>query len=403
MTPLQNLKRKYSRMSAHLTERGRRIWAATEAKSLGYGGVSLVRRATGISRVTITKGLGEIERKRPLRPQRVRQPGGGRKSLDHHRPGWEKTLEDLVEPLTRGDPESPLRWTCKSTRRLSEELASHGVTASRQTVASRLIQMRYSLQGNRKTEEGKKRCPDRNAQFEHINAQARRALSTRQPVISVDTKKKEIVGNYRNGGRAWHRQGKAPRVQSHDFPDPNVPRAYPYGVFDPGRNEGFVNVGTDHDTSSFAAASIRAWWQKRGRRLYPKAKRLLITADSGGSNGYRRRLWKWELQRLANETGMTIRVCHFPPGTSKWNKVEHRLFSFISQNWRAKPLLSYETIVKLIAATTTSTGLKVHCRLDMKKYPLKREVSDEEMASLSLHPNKFRGEWNYEIRPIKSA
>jgi len=337
MTQLQCLKQKYSRMIAYLDERGRRIWAATEAKAIGYGGASLVQRATVISRVTIAKGLAEIERKRPLRPHRVRQPGGGRKSLAHHCPGWEKTLENLVEPLTRGDPESPLRWSCKSTRRLSEEMASRGISASRQTIANCLIGMNYSLQGNRKTEEDKDH-PDRNAQFERINRQSRSALSAKQPVISVDTKKKELVGNYKNSGRAWHKKGKAPRVQTHDFPDPDIPRAHPYGIYDMGRNEGFVNVGTDHDASSFAVASIRAWWRQRGRRLYPKAKRLLITADSGGSNGCRRRLWKWELQQLADETGIPIRVCHFPPGTSKWNKVEHRLFSFISQNWGGKPL-----------------------------------------------------------------
>jgi hypothetical protein len=389
-------------MAAHLDERGRRVWAATEAKEIGYGGISLVQRATGISRVTITKGLAEIARKRPLRPQRVRQPGGGRKSLAHHCPGWEKALESLVEPLTRGDPESPLRWTCKSTRRLSKEMASRGISVSRQTIANCLIGMNYSLQGNRKTEEGQDH-PDRNAQFERINSLSKSALSARQPVISVDTKKKELIGNYRNSGRAWHKKGKAPRVQTHDFPDPGIPRAHPYGVLDMANNEGFVNVGTDHDTSSFAVASIRAWWRQRGRHLYPKAKRLLITADCGGSNGYRRRLWKWELQQMADETGIPIRVCHFPPGTSKWNKVEHRLFSFISQNWRGQPLLNYETVVKLISATTTSTGLKVRCRLDTKKYPLKQEVSDEEMASLSLRSDKSLGEWNYEFRPRKTA
>ena len=403
MTKTQCLVEKYTCMAAHLNERGRRIWAATEAKMLGYGGVSLLQRVTGISRVTIAKGLDEIGRKRVLYPKRVRRPGGGRKSLAHHYPGWEKTLESLVEPLTRGDPDSAIRWTCKSTRKLSEEMTARGIPVSRQAVANCLIDKKYSLQGNKKTEEGKKDHPDRNAQFEHINSQSKRALSEKQPLISVDTKKKELIGNYGNGGREWHRKGKAPRVLTHDFPDPDIPRAHPYGVLDIGNNEGFVNVGTDHDTSSFAVASIRAWWRKRGRFLYPGAKRLLITADSGGSNGYRRRLWKWELQRLADETRMPIRVCHFPPGTSKWNKVEHRLFSFISQNWRGKPLRNYETVVKLISTTTTKTGLKVHCRLDKKEYPLKREVSDEEMASLSLHPDRFHGEWNYTIKPRASV
>lgn len=399
MTLQQTLKRKFSQIADCLDERGRRVWAAIEAKGIGYGGVSAVQRATKISRVTITRGLKELGQKRALKPGRVRRSGGGRKSIDHHFPQWEKTLESLVEPLTRGDPESPLRWTCKSTRALAGELTDQGVKVGRQSVARSLIRMEYSLQGNRKTEEGTKDNPDRNAQFEHINAKTKRALSSRQPVISVDTKKKELIGNYQNKGQAWHRKGKAPRVNSHDFPDPDVPRAHPYGVLDLGRNEGFVNVGTNRDTSSFAVASIRAWWRKRGRHLYPKAKRLLVTADSGGSNGYRRRLWKWELQRLADDTGLKVRVCHFPPGTSKWNKVEHRLFSFISMNWRGQPLQSYETVVKLIASTTTATGLKVRCRLDKKEYPLGREVSDEEMASLSLHPDKFRGEWNYELRP----
>jgi hypothetical protein len=402
MTTVRCLKQKYLHMAAHLNERGRRAWAATEAKAIGYGGISLVQRATRISRVTITSGIKELDQKRPLRLDRIRHPGGGRKSLDHHFPDWEQALENLVEPLTRGDPESPLRWTCKSTRRLADELISRGIQVGRQSVARSLIRMDYSLQGNRKIEEVKDH-PDRNAQFENINARIKQALSVNQPVISVDTKKKELIGNYKNNGRTWHRKGKAPRVNTYDFPDPEVPRAHPYGVLDLGRNEGFVNVGTDRDTSSFAVASIRMWWRKRGRRLYPKAKRLLITADSGGSNGCRRRLWKWELQRLADETGIPVRVCHFPPGTSKWNKVEHRLFSFISMNWRGQPLLSYETVVKLIAATTTKTGLKVRCCLDKSEYPLGREVSDGEMASLALVPDKILGEWNYEIRPRKSS
>ena len=403
MVTLQSIKRKFSCMASHLDERGRRVWAATEAQAIGYKGITLVHKATGISRVTITSGIKELKQNRPLRADRMRRKGGGRKSLGVHQPGWEKKLEKLVDPLTRGDPDSPLRWTTKSTRRLAKELKAQGTKVSHKTVATQLGRMNYSLQGNKKTEEGKEDHPERDAQFEHINAQVDRALSRNQPVISVDTKKKELVGNYKNNGQTWRRKGKAYRVNTHDFPDPEVPRAYPYGVFDLGQNEGFVNVGTDHDTSAFAVASIRAWWQKRGRHLYPNAKRLTITADSGGSNGYRKRMWKWELQRLADDTGLPIKVCHFPPGTSKWNKIEHRLFSFISMNWKGEPLRCYETVVKLIAATTTSTGLKVRCRLDTKLYPLKQEVSDTEMASISLHPDKFHGEWNYEIRPRKTV
>ena len=401
MTTLQSLKLKFAHMAEHLDERGRRVWAATEAHAAGYGGVTLLQQATGISRVTITNGIKEIKQKKPLPPDRVRRPGGGRKSHDVRCPGWAQKLEKLVEPLARGDPESPLRWTTKSTRRLAAELESQGTKVSHQTVATQLGRMNYSLQANKKNEEGKKDHPKRDAQFEHINAQASLALSKNQPVISVDTKKKELIGNYKNNGQTWCRKGEAPTVNTHDFPDPEVPRAYPYGVFDLGQNEGFVNVGTDHDTPAFAVASIRAWWQKRGRRLYPKAKRLLVTADSGGSNGYRRRMWKWELQRLADDTGLPIQVCHFPPGTSKWNKVEHRLFSFISMNWKGEPLRCYETMVKLIAATTTSTGLKVQCRLDTRLYPLNKTVSDADMETISLHPDKFLGELNYEIRPRK--
>jgi hypothetical protein len=304
----------------------------------------------------------------------------------------------LVEPLIRGDPESPLRWTCKSTRRLAQELAEHGIRVGRQTVAKQLHVLGYSLQANCKTEEGNDH-PDRNAQFEHINRRAKGEVRRGNPVISVDTKKKELVGNYKNSGPKWHRKGQAPKVQGHVFPDPDVPRTFPNGVYDLSRNEGFVNVGSDHDTSQFAVASIRAWWDSVGSKVYPHTRCIQIMADSGGSNGYRRSLWKWELQRLADETGLPVRVCHFPPGTSKWNKVEHRLFSFISQNWRGEPLISYETIVKLIARTTTRTGLKVHCQLDTNKYPLKKKISAQEAKSIRLLPGKFHSEWNYVIKP----
>jgi hypothetical protein len=303
---------------------------------------------------------------------------------------------------TRGDPESPLLWTCKSTRTLAQELTKEKHKISHVKVAQLLHKNGYSLQGNRKTEEGKDH-PDRDAQFQHINRRIKMALSKGQPVISVDTKKKELVGNYENKGRQWKKIKNARKVNGHDFPDPSVPRAYPYGIYDIGRNTGFVNIGTDHDTSAFAVASIRGWWEKEGRSVYPQAKWLMITADGGGSNGYRGRLWKVELQKLSSEMGIPIRVCHFPPGTSKWNKIEHRLFSFISSNWRGEPLQDYETIVRLISATTTSKGLRVTCKLDHSQYPVGIKVTDEEMRLLHIYPLKFHGEWNYIIRPSPKA
>jgi hypothetical protein len=390
---------KFRALASRLNEHTRRVWAATEARALGYGGISLVARATGISRRAILVGLREIEAGDILPEGRVRRPGGGRKSGVEHQPDLPEKLEGLVEPLTRGDPESPLRWTCKSTRSLSRELARLGYSASSRLVGVLLHGMGYSLQANRKTVEGKQH-PDRNAQFEHINARVTAEMRTGQPVISVDTKKKELVGNYANRGTQWLRKGAAPRVNGHDFPDPSVPRAHPYGIYELTRNRGFVNVGTDHDTATFAVASIRAWWRAEGRRAYPKSRRLLITADAGGSNGSRLRLWKWELQRLADEVGLPISVCHFPPGTSKWNKVEHRLFSFISSNWRGEPLTDYATVVNLISRTTTTTGLKVSCRLDRRRYPVGRKVSDREWATIRLTRDDFHGDWNYTIRPL---
>jgi transposase len=371
--------------------------AAAEAMEMGRGGVSLVSRACGLSRVTITKGVRELDE--PGLPEgRTRRPGGGRKRLEARDPKLKRALESLVEPLARGDPESPLRWTCKSTRTLAGELAHRKHPASHEKVAQLLRELDYSLQGTRKTEEGEDH-PDRDAQFRHINRQVKRALAQGHPVISVDTKKKELVGNYENKGRQWHKTGTAKRVQGHDFPQPAVPRAYPYGIYDLGRNTGFVNVGTDHDTATFAVASIRGWWRHEGRRLYAAATQLLITADGGGSNGYRLRLWKWELQRLADQIGLSIMVSHFPPGTSKWNKVEHRLFSFISSNWRGEPLQDYETVVRLIASTTTAKGLTVTCRLDRRKYAVGRKIADEHMATLNIEPLRFHGEWNYVIHP----
>ncbi len=377
------------------------MMAANEALQDGYGGISRVSRACGLSRVTITKGIRELD-EQPVGGGRIRRPGAGRRTLVVRDPELPRALEALVEPLTRGDPESPLRWTCKSTRTLAAELARQNHPVSHEKVAQFLRDMEYSLQGNRKTKEGKDH-PDRDAQFQHINEQVRQALAASRPVISVDTKKKELIGNYENQGRQW-RKSKSPEVvNGHDFPDPSVPRAYPYGVYDLARNKGFVNVGTDRDTGAFAVASVRGWWRFEGKRLYPNARRLLITADGGGSNGYRLRLWKFELQKLADETKLSIEVHHFPPGTSKWNKVEHRLFSFISSNWRGEPLRDYETIVRLISGTTTAKGLAVSCRLDRRKYPIGRKVTNEEMGTIRITPQAFHGEWNYVIRPRLST
>jgi len=393
--------RYFAGMWPHLDEHARRLVAAAKAVELGYGGISRVSRACGLSRVTLTKGVREL-REAPLAPGRIRREGGGRHALTAHDTGLIPALDALVEPTARGDPESPLRWTCKSARRLAAELAVRGHPASHTKVAQLLRDAGYSLQGNRKTEEGGDH-PDRDAQFGHINRAVKRALRSGEPVISVDTKKKELIGNYHNQGRQWRKTATAEKVNGHDFPRPDVPRAYPYGIYDLGRNTGFVNVGTDHDTSAFAVASIRGWWRAEGRRLYPRARRLLITADGGGSNGWRQRLWKWELQRLADQTGLVLMVCHFPPGTSKWNKVEHRLFSFISSNWRGEPLRDYETVVRLIAGTTTAKGLKVTCRLDHRKYPVGRKVTDEEMARVNLKRERFHGEWNYTIHPANKC
>jgi hypothetical protein len=392
------LQKKLAEVWPLLDERSRRLLAATEARSLGYGGVSMVHRACGLSRDAIARGIGEIEARNVLAPGRIRRPGAGRKPITVRDPRLLDALERMVAPETRGDPESPLRWICKSTRTLAAQLTRQHHPVSHEKVAQLLRAQNYSLQSNRKTEEGQDH-PDRDAQFRHINAVVKRALPVGTPVVSVDTKKKELIGNYVNAGRTWRPAGQADRVNGHDFPDPEVPRAYPRGLYDIGRNTGFVTIGTDHDTGAFAVASIRGWWQDEGRRLYPDAPELIITADAGGSNGYRLRLWKLSLQGLADEIGLPITVSHFPPGTSKWNKVEHRLFSFISSNWRGQPLRDYETIVKLIARTTTAKGLKVTCRLDRRKYPTGRKVTDEEMRQVNLERHKFHGDWNYTIRP----
>jgi len=391
------LQNKFSSLWPHLDERAKRLFAASEARQYGYGGITAVSQACGLSRVTITKALEELDAV-PIQAGRIRRSGGGRTSLVEKTPDLRESLEKLVEPLSRGDPESPLRWTSKSTRALAEEMKNRNQSLSHEKVAQLLRSMNYSLQGNRKTLEGNDH-PDRDAQFQHINSTVTKALATGQPVISVDTKKKEILGNYVNEGRQWRPAKNPVKVNGHDFPDPALPRAYPYGIYDLGKNTGFVNIGTDHDTAAFAVASIKGWWRAEGRKLYPKADSLFITADCGGSNGYRLRLWKLKIQALADFICIPITVCHFPPGTSKWNKVEHRLFSFISSNWRGEPLLDYETIVNLIAGTTTVKGLKVTCRLDRRKYPIGKKISNEEFAAINIQPHDFHGEWNYCISP----
>ncbi len=389
---------KYEALRAALNERTRRLWAGAEARAWGWGGIAAVMRATGLSRNTVVRGMGETTAPPPLDVARLRAPGGGRKAKAVLDPGLKRALERLVEPVSRGDPESPLRWTCKSTRRLAQELASEGYQVSHRLVAELLYELGYSLQGNRKTKEGT-RHPDRNAQFEYINRVASDAMARGQPAISVDTKKKELVGDFKNGGREWRPAGMPEEVRVHDFLDKKLGKAIPYGVYDLARNAGWVSVGIDHDTAAFAVHTIRRWWRTMGRPGYGRARTLLIVADSGGSNGSRVRLWKWELHKLACQTGLTIHVCHLPPGTSKWNKIEHRLFSFISQNWRGKPLLTHATIVNLIAHTRTTTGLKVRCELDTQRYPSKVQVSPTQMAEIHLVPDAFHGDWNYTIRP----
>jgi len=392
------IKTRFEKLAPFLNERTRRLAAAAEAAAIGRGGIARVSRATGVSRRAIASGLDQLKAPDDLAAGRIRRPGGGRKRAVETDATLRADLERLIDPATRGDPESPLRWTCKSIRRLAEELRRMGHTTSHRIVAELLHEAGYSLQANRKTIEGKGH-PDRNAQFEHINRKVRAALKAGEPVISVDAKKKELVGDFKNAGREWRPEGDPELVRVYDFVIPGLGRVTPYGIYDMARNAGWVNVGTDHDTASFAVESIRRWWSMMGRAHYPEAKALLITADGGGSNGSRVRLWKLELQRLANETNLRIAVCHFPPGTSKWNKIEHRLFSFISQNWRGRPLVSHEVVVNLIAATTTETGLKVTCELDRNSYPSGIKVSKGDMERVRLRRDKFHGEWNYTILP----
>jgi transposase len=398
MADIAAITARYEALKPVLDERTRRFVAAAESQAIGKGGISAVSKATGISRPVIRQGIAELKEPGSLDPDRIRRKGGGRKKAVDKDASLKSDLQDLLESTTRGDPEAPLRWTCKSVRQLTAELTKRKHRVSHQVVADLLHELGYSLQANRKTKEGTNH-PDRNAQFEHLNGKVKWCLSRRQPVISVDTKKKELVGDFKNNGQELRPKGQPEPVRVHDFVDKELGRATPYGVYDLGRNSGWVSVGMDHDTAEFAVETIRRWWRTMGQPSYPMATRLLITADAGGSNGSRLRLWKTELQKLADQTGLRIVVCHFPPGTSKWNRIEHRLFSYISQNWRGKPLRSFETIVNLIAATSTSTGLKVHAELNQELYAAGIKVSDHELAQIKIRRDKFHGDWNYEIHP----
>jgi hypothetical protein len=404
---VDEIRSRYASLAPVMDERVTRLWAAGEAKALGLGGIAAVTRATGILGKRIRYGLRDLDAmdrnppKEPPRQQRVRRPGAGRKPLVETDPTLVTDLESLVDPVTRGDPESPLRWTTKSVRKLATELCAMGHQVGPQKVSELLHDLDYSLQGTRKTREGASH-PDRNAQFEHINAQARGFQRAGEPVISVDTKKKELVGDFTNRGKEWQPVGEPVPVRVHDFIDAQLGKAIPYGVYDVGRNEGWVNVGIDHDTAEFAVESIRRWWRRMGVRAYPDATRLLITADGGGSNGSRTRLWKLELQRFADETGLALTVAHYPPGTSKWNKIEHRMFSHITENWRGRPLESLETIVNLIGNTKTTTGLRIKAALDRNAYEKGITVLDEELDALNIKRHRFHGEWNYTLKPAAS-
>jgi hypothetical protein len=393
---------RFVRVQSVLNERQRRLWAAAESEALGYGGISTVARATGISRRAIHAGVAELKGGMGLGAERIRRPGAGRKPLTAIQPHLKAALDALVEPSSRGDPQSSLRWTCRSVRRLAAELGRQGFRIGRQKVADLLHELGYSLQANRKTREGAGH-PDRNAQFEHINRRVKTLQSRGQPVISVDTKKKELVGNFRNGGREWRPAGEPLEVRVHDFQDAKLGKAIPYGVYDLTNNEAWVSVGIDHDTADFAVKTILRWWRKMGRKRFPDAQELLITADSGGSNSARCRLWKVALQDFADETGLKVHVCHFPPGTSKWNKIEHRLFCHITQNWRGQPLTELEIIVQLIGRTTTREGLKVKAALDRRSYPKGLKVANDELKTVQLRPAKFHGDWNYTVSPRVQA
>jgi transposase len=394
---IKNLRKKLSGILPLLNEKHRRLLVGAEALSIGYGGIAILSDITGMNCQTIRRGISELENGKNKFSENVRNAGGGRKKISDKNPEIKKILEEIIEPDTRGDPETPLRWTCKSVRNITDLLKGEGCNVSHQTVSSILHELEYSLQGNKKTKEGDSH-PDRDAQFKFINKNVKTYLANKLPVISVDTKKKELVGNYKNVGKEWRPKGSPIEVNGHDFPDPDVPKAVPYGIYDIGDNTGWVNVGINADTAEFAVGSIKYWWKKIGSKKYPKAKKILICADAGGSNGYRSHLWKKELQKLSNTENIEISVCHFPPGTSKWNKIEHRLFSFISINWRGKPLLTYQTIINLISSTRTKTGLTVKARLDKNIYEKGIKVSKEELSLLNITKEKFHGEWNYTVK-----
>jgi hypothetical protein len=399
------LARRWFDLRGHLDERSRRLWLAAEARSLGYGGVAFVASVTKVARDTIADGIKELEGERPAASGRVRHPGGGRRRAEVVDPELGAALEALVEPVTRGDPESPLRWTALSLNALAEQLTAAGHPVSDDTVRRLLMDAGYSLQGNAKVLEGNQH-PDRNAQFTYINEQVKTAIAAGEPAISVDTKKKELVGEFKNGGAEWRPAGVPERVNVHDFIDKQLGKAIPYGIYDIGGDAGWVSVGTDADTAAFAVNTLRSWWTRIGKPAYPHTESLLITADSGGSNGSRLRLWKTELARFADETGLSITVCHLPPGTSKWNKIEHRLFSFISKNWRGRPLTSHEVIINTIAATTTTTGLTVTAELDTGSYPTGLKITDRQMEALEktqLRRHDFHGDWNYTIHPSNTS
>ena len=402
MTAIEVVAKKFKALRSSLPERARRLWVGAEADALGRGGVAWVAKATGMAISTVRKGRDEVRSGVTPTLVRDRRPGGGRPRLEVQRPELLTALDELVNPVTRGDPESPLRWTCKSLRVLSRELGKKGLLASPTKLAELLQSAGYSLMANAKTKEGGKH-PDRNEQFEFINAQAQDFISRGLPVVSVDAKKKEAIGEYANKGREWQRKGEAVEVIAHDFFDEKAPKAIPYGVYDVAKNLGFVNVGTDHNTPTFAVHSIEKWWGQMGQQRYPEARELFITADAGGSNSFKSRIWKTNLQKMADQTDLAIHVSHFPPGTSKWNKIEHRLFSFISVNWRGRPLETYETVVALIAGTTTSKGLQVSAELDSAKYPLGLSVSKDQMNGLRLQRSRFHGEWNYTLLPRTAA
>jgi len=395
------IRRKFELIGPTLDEKARRLWGAAEAIALGHGGISCVEEATGISRTALELGIQQLKDPSILEPGRQRRAGGGRRPLEETDPKLFADLDRLVEPTTRGDPQSPLRWTSLSTTKLAEALQAQGHAVSPRSVARLLHVLGYSLQANAKTREGSSH-PDRDAQFRHIATTAETFQAEQEPVISIDSKKKELVGSYKNGGREWRPIGEPEKVSVHDFADPEVPKAIPYGVYDMTHNEGWVSVGIDHDTAEFAAQTVRSWWTHMGRTVYPDATKLLITADGGGSNAYRSRLWKVALQGVADATGLSVTVCHLPPGTSKWNKIEHRMFSEITKNWRGKPLTSHEVVVSLIAGTTTAKGLHIRAKLDRRKYVKGKKVAAAELAELLLIPDDFHGEWNYTIRPRTS-